>query len=154
MSNICSLLLWLSLSPSHSHWCLWVNLKSDPGWPGKMVFGKHISVVPGDMPKRIISYPVFQEKGNKIILTYPWRKRAKTRKWKLTNIIIYINLSCNVLFHTALEKEILSNKLMVYLQLILDCWNLTLIDFRIVILLSDSLNISVWRLNIGRVGLF
>ena len=30
----------------------------------------------------------------------------------------------------------------------------TLIDFRIVILLSDSLNISVWRLNIRRVGLF
>ena len=43
---------------------------------------------------------------------------------------------------------------MMYLQIIVYCWNLTLINFHIVILLSDLLNISVWRLNIRRVGLF
>jgi hypothetical protein len=48
-----------------------------------MEVDKHIFVVPGDLLKIIIQFPVCQKTGNGIIFAYSKRKIAKTRKWNL-----------------------------------------------------------------------
>ena len=62
---------------------------------------QHISIVPGDMLKLTIPFPVRQETGNGIIHAYLWIIIAKTRKWKLTNMFFspwgYFNINTSIL---------------------------------------------------------